>query len=57
MQGTVLIDPNKHRIAKIDGMKKAALDGIQALFTDDQKKTWKDMTGEPFEIRIERRAN
>jgi len=30
---------------------------VQAMLTDDQKKAWKDMTGEPIEIQLRRPGN
>ena len=35
---------------KIAAMRKETLDKVQSVLTADQKKTWKDMTGDPFEV-------
>jgi hypothetical protein len=35
---------------KLTSLRKETSDKIQAVLTDDQKKTWKDLTGEPFQI-------
>jgi hypothetical protein len=35
---------------KMTALRKETMEKVQAVLTDDQKKTWKDMTGEPFEI-------
>jgi len=32
-------------------MRKETMDRVQKLLTADQKKTWKDLTGDPFEIQ------
>jgi len=33
--------------------RRENLTKVQALLTDDQKKTWKELTGEPIEIRFQ----
>jgi hypothetical protein len=33
---------------KIAEMRKKTMEKIQGVLTDDQKKTWKELTGEPF---------
>jgi len=38
---------------KSQASRKAALGKVSALLTDAQKSTWKEMTGEPFEVRFE----
>lgn len=35
---------------KIDKLQKAALTEIEGVLTDEQKKTWKTMVGEPFDL-------
>jgi hypothetical protein len=35
---------------KITALRKEIQEKIQAVLTDDQKKTWKDLTGEPFQV-------
>ena len=39
---------------KIATLRKETTDKIQAVLTEDQKKQWKDMTGEPFQVRRQR---
>jgi hypothetical protein len=38
---------------QMDALNKAKMDKVTALLTADQKKTWKEMTGEPFEVKFE----
>ncbi len=40
---------------KMAAMRKETLDKITSVLTDDQKKSWKDMTGQPFEVKFEPR--
>ena len=42
---------------KITQLRKQGMDKVVALLTDDQKKAWRDMTGEPYEVKFERRPN
>jgi hypothetical protein len=42
---------------KIAALRKEALEKVQGVLTDDQKKTWKDMTGEPFQVVRRRPGN
>lgn len=35
--------------------RKAAIEKVMALMTEEQKSSWKEMTGEPFEVKYERR--
>jgi hypothetical protein len=35
---------------KLTAVRKETLEKVQAVLTDGQKKTWKDLTGEPFEL-------
>ncbi len=42
---------------KIAGMRKDALDKVVNGLTDDQKKTWKDLTGDTFEFPAPMRGN
>jgi Spy/CpxP family protein refolding chaperone len=35
---------------KLTALNKETTEKVQAVLTDDQKKTWKDLTGEPFEV-------
>jgi Spy/CpxP family protein refolding chaperone len=48
-------DPSafKERMTKMAAMRKETLDKVTSVLTDDQKKTWKDMTGAPFEVKFE----
>jgi Spy/CpxP family protein refolding chaperone len=41
---------------KIATTTKEATEKITSYLTDDQKKAWKDMTGEKFEVKFERPA-
>jgi hypothetical protein len=45
---------NEETRKKMAEVNKDALKSIQAVFTDEQKKTWKEMTGEPFEVKFDR---
>jgi len=40
---------------KMRAARKESLDKALGVLTDSQKSTWKEMTGEPFEVRFERR--
>ncbi len=42
---------------KMADNRKAALDKVVALLSDDQKTTWKELTGDPFEVKYEPRGN
>lgn len=44
-------------MGKFQALRKEALEKVVASLTDDQKKGWKELTGEPFEIKFERRPN
>jgi len=44
---------NKEAQQKIAALNKEGMDKITAILTDDQKTKWKDMVGEPFEVRFE----
>jgi hypothetical protein len=37
---------------KSQGMRKEALEKITKMLTPDQKKAWKELTGEPFEVQF-----
>jgi len=39
------------RQKKMAAFQKETMEKITAVLTDDQKKTWKEMTGEPFEYK------
>ncbi len=49
-------DNREEAMKKITDLRKDAMAKAQALLTDDQKKAWKDMTGEPYEVKFERPA-
>jgi Spy/CpxP family protein refolding chaperone len=38
---------------KMQTLQKETMEKVSAVLTDDQKKTWKEMTGEPFEVKFE----
>jgi len=40
---------------KFTTLRKESIEKAIALLNDDQKKTWKELTGEPFEVKFERR--
>jgi hypothetical protein len=42
-------------LRKIRQLQKDLMARAQAEMTDEQKASWKEMTGEPFEVRFERR--
>ncbi len=42
---------------KMAEVRKGASDKVTALLTDDQKKSWKDLTGDPYEVKFEPRPN
>ena len=44
-------------MAKMTTLRKETQEKAAALLTDDQKKSWKEMQGSPFEIKMERRPN
>jgi hypothetical protein len=53
LQQKILQDPEGMR-KKSDEATKAATAKIVAVMTDEQKKTWADLTGPPFQIKYER---
>ncbi|HEV3119062.1 MAG TPA: hypothetical protein VGY58_18555 [Gemmataceae bacterium] len=38
---------------KIAALRKETMEKVSGVLTDDQKKAWKDMTGDPFEVKFE----
>ena len=44
------------RFKKVDALRKESLDKVLAILRDDQKKKYKEMSGAPFELKIERAA-
>lgn len=51
-------DPEKMEAAnkKVDKARKEAMGKIEDLFDENQKKTWKTLTGEPFDVSKLRQA-
>jgi len=43
----------QENMKKMASMRKEAMEKITAVLTDDQKKTWKELTGEPYEVKFE----
>jgi hypothetical protein len=43
-------DDRQAAMAKVQTLRKETNNKVMALMTEDQKKTWKEMTGEPFEV-------
>jgi hypothetical protein len=43
-------DDRQAAMAKVQTLRKETNSKVMALMTEDQKKTWKEMTGEPFEV-------
>jgi Spy/CpxP family protein refolding chaperone len=52
-----LQDDREGTMKKLADLRKETLGKVSALLSDDQKKTWKDMTGEPFEVTFPPRNN
>jgi Spy/CpxP family protein refolding chaperone len=48
---------NEETRKKMQDLRKETLDKCSAVLTADQKKSWQEMTGKPFEVRFERRQN
>ncbi|MHC5539373.1 hypothetical protein ACYOEI_14235 [Singulisphaera rosea] len=48
-------DDREGAMQKMATLRKESFEKAAALLSDDQKKSWKEMTGEPFEVRFERR--
>lgn len=42
---------------KFQALRKETMDKALAVLSDDQKKAWKELTGEPFEVKFERRQD
>ena len=38
---------------KMAALGKETMDKVSSLLTDEQKKSWKEMTGDPFEFKFE----
>ncbi len=50
-------DDREGAMKKITELRKETFEKAVALMSDDQKKAWKEMTGEPFTLVQERRPN
>ena len=48
-------DDRQAGMQKQQALRKETLTKVMALMTDDQKKTWKEMTGEPFTMPPQQR--
>jgi hypothetical protein len=46
---------NPANFEKMQAMRKETLTKIENVLTDEQKKTWKDMTGDPFQLQMQPR--
>jgi Spy/CpxP family protein refolding chaperone len=46
-------DDREGTMKKIAELRKQTSDKIHAVLTDEQKSTWKELTGAPFEVRFE----
>jgi hypothetical protein len=42
---------------KLAALRKQTTEKVMAVLTDDQKKAWKDLTGDPFQVQNRRRAD
>ena len=50
-------DDRQAAMQKVQALRKETNTKVMALMTEDQKKTWKEMTGEPFEVVYQPRPN
>ncbi len=50
-------DDRQAAMTKITELRKDAMTKVNALLTDDQKSSWKELTGDPYEVKFERRPN
>ena len=48
--------PGPEMMQKMQALTKDYTTKAQAVLTDAQKKEWKELTGEPFEVRFQRRG-
>jgi Spy/CpxP family protein refolding chaperone len=46
-------EDREEAMRKITALRKQGMEKAMAILTSEQKETWKDMTGEPFEVRFE----
>jgi hypothetical protein len=47
-------DNRQEAFKKMQELRKEKLDSVLKVLTDEQRKTWKELTGEPFQIKFER---
>ncbi len=45
--------PSPEAMAKMTELRKKGNDKAMAILTDSQKSSWKELTGEPFEVKLE----
>ncbi|SIO66424.1 hypothetical protein SAMN05444166_8075 [Singulisphaera sp. GP187] len=50
-------DDRQAAMEKGQALRKEAVEKAIASLTDDQKNSWKELTGEPFQVKFERRPN
>jgi len=50
-------DDRQAAMKKITDLRKDSLSKVNALLSDDQKASWKELTGDPYEVKFERRGN
>jgi hypothetical protein len=50
-------DDRQAAMSKTQALRKETNTKVMALMTEDQKKTWKELTGEPFEVVMQPRGN
>ena len=48
-------DDRQAAMQKVQALRKETNTKVMALMTEDQKKTWKELTGEPFEVTYQPR--
>lgn len=49
-------DDREAMMKKIQTLRTETMDKVKGVLTDDQKKTWEQMTGAPFEVKMEGRG-
>jgi hypothetical protein len=47
--------PGGENQEKVEALRKQTTEKVHAVLTDDQKSSWKEMTGEPFQVQTARR--
>jgi uncharacterized protein YajQ (UPF0234 family) len=50
-------DDRQAAMQKVQALRTETNTKVMALMSDDQKKAWKEMTGEPFTVTYQRRGN